>query len=347
MAYFEKRKTAKGEIRWRAQIRRDGSTLNKTFRTKAAAESWARIQEMGLAGEGIPAGKHTLSDAMQRYAREVSKDRAGARWERIRLLAFERDPIAKVKLSALTSDHLALWRNGRLGQVAPGTVKREMNILQSVLERARGEWKWIRANPMRDVKKPPDPPARRRGVTDAELAKLVEQANGPGYREVVAGFELGIETGMRAGEMWGLEREQIDLATNVAHLDKTKNGDRRDVALSERAVAIVEGLLADGRPTLFTITNAVRDALFRKLRDAAVLPDLHFHDSRSEAVSRLAKRLPILELAAQVGHRDLNSLNAYYQPSAADRAMRLRATSRTTPAPRKRATAAGRRPPRG
>ena len=346
MAYFEKRKTAKGEVRWRAQIRRENaSPLNKTFRTKAAAESWARIQESALTGEGLPLGKHTLSDAMQRYARDVSPDRAGGRWERIRLLALERDGVARVKLSLLTSDRLALWRNTRLEQVSPGTVKREMNLLQSVLERARVEWKWIRTNPMRDVKKPPDPPARRRGVTDAELAKLAEHANGAGYKEVVAGFELGIESGMRAGEMWGLEPEQID--GHVARLDKTKNGDRRDVALSARAAAIIEELLADGRPTLFTISNAVRDALFRKLRDLAGLPDLHFHDSRSEAVSRLSKQLPIMELADQIGHRDLSSLLSYYKPSAADRATRLHATSQTKPSPRKRSSAGARRPPRG
>jgi integrase len=209
-----------------------------------------------------------------------------------------------------------------------------MNLLASVFELARTEWKWVKVNPMRDVRKPVEPPARRRGVKSSEFTALRERLTGPAGVEVFAGFELAIETGMRAGEMWSLDREQIDLKTAVAHLEMTKNGDARDVALSPRAVEIVTGLLADGRPQLFTISNPVRDALFRKARDAAGIPDIHFHDSRSEAVIRLSKVLDVLELAEQIGHRDLNSLQSYYRQPAAERAKRL-AEPRTRRSPRK------------
>ena len=341
MAYIEKRVTKKGVVRWRAQIRRLGlPDLNKTFRTKAHAEQWARAIEGGFEAPAV--GKHTLLQAMRRYAIEVSPTKRGARWERLRLKALEEDDIAKAQLAALDSDRWGKWRNARLLEVAPATVRREMNLLAALYEAARREWKWVKVNPFRDVRKPPEPDARRRGVKSGEFEKLAEKLTGPAGKEVLAGFELGIETAMRAGEMWGLEREQIDLAAGVAHLTITKNGDARDVALSPRAIEIMRGLLEDGRPALFTITNASRDALFRKARDAAGVSDLHFHDSRSEAVIRLSKKLDVLELAQQIGHRDLNSLQLYYRQSAAERARRL-GEPRKRRSPPKQPTAAGRR----
>jgi integrase len=159
---------------------------------------------------------------------------------------------------------------------------------------------------------------------------------------VAIGFELGIETGMRAGEMWSLERPQIDLPGYVVHLLRTKNGDTRDVSLSPRAVRLVKGLLSDGRTKLFTTSTAVRDALFRKARQAAGIEDLHFHDSRAEAVWRLSKKFDILELAEQIGHRDLKSLQLYFRDSATERAKKLRESPRRTPSPRRPPTAGSR-----
>lgn len=339
MAYYEKRVSNKGVVSWRVQVRKQGVDLSKTFRTKARARGWAVQTEAGISGESRPLGKHTLLDAFRRYATEVSPTKRGKRWEQIRLNALESaSELVSRPIAQVTSDHMGAWRDARLRSVGPATVRREMNLLASVFELARTEWKWVRSNPMRDTKKPTEPPARRRGVADDELKALRERASTPAEIEVVDGFELGIETGMRAGEMWGLETEQID--GPVAHLDQTKNGDRRDVALSPRALEIVAGLLVDGRPSLFTISNAVRDVIFRRLRDAVGLPDLHFHDSRSEAVTRLAQKMPILDLADQIGHRDIKSLQLYYKPSAVDRAKRLAAATPPTLLPQKRSKAA-------
>lgn len=206
-----------------------------------------------------------------------------------------------------------------------------MNLWDAVLETARKEWRWISRNPVKDVKKPSSPASRKRGVRQAEIDALAPHFTTPGMREVFQGFLLGVETAMRAGEMWTLERSQIDLDTRVVRLLKTKNGDSREVPLSPEAHRIVTELLADGRKTLFTIAS--RDPMFRKGRDAAGIADLHFHDSRSEGISRLSKKFDVLELARVVGHRDIKSLMIYYQADAAELARRL-ASGERTPKPR-------------
>jgi integrase len=99
----------------------------------------------------------------------------------------------------------------------------------------------------------------------------------------------------------------------VAHLPKTKNGYARNVPLSSRAIEIL-AQLPDGESTLFNVAGASLDALFRKAKARAIIEDLHFHDTRREALSRLAKKVDVLTLAKISGHRDLRILsNVYYQ----------------------------------
>ena len=74
---------------------------------------------------------------------------------------------------------------------------------------------------------------------------------------------------------------------------------------------------------VFQLKEASRDALWRRVRDATDVADLHFHDSRAEAIWRLSKKLDVMQLARVIGHRDLKSLLHYYAESAADMARRL------------------------
>ena len=58
--------------------------------------------------------------------------------------------------------------------------------------------------------------------------------------------------------------------------------------------------------------------------DARMLTDLHFHDLRHIAISRLADKIPnIIELSAVSGHRDVRMLRRYYHVKAEDLAQKL------------------------
>jgi len=94
------------------------------------------------------------------------------------------------------------------------------------------------------------------------------------------------------------------------------------VPLSTEAIRILAQLPRDGE-SVFGISTAQIDALFRKAKARAMIDDLHFHDSRAVAITRLAQRLDILTLARMVGHRDLRMLQVYYRESAEDIAKKL------------------------
>ena len=58
--------------------------------------------------------------------------------------------------------------------------------------------------------------------------------------------------------------------------------------------------------------------------DPRMLVDLHFHDLRHIAVTRLAEKLPnIVELAAVSGHTDVRMLKRYFHPKAEALALKL------------------------
>lgn len=326
MANFEKRAG-----RWRARVYVNGERDSQTFDTKAQAVSWADRREAELTGKRLP--NHTLKEALRRYAREVSPTHKGEDWEVVRLAAMERLPMASKRLASILPSDIAQWRDGRLRPadsdtraMRPATVRREMVLLRQVFQQAATEWGWLRHNPFDVVKKPPASASRKRRISQDEIDRITLAL---GYQDgepetlsqrVALSFLFAIETAMRSGEILGLH--WIDIAGKAATLPETKNGDARTVPLSTRAREIL-ALLPRGDGPIFGLNAASRDALFRKARDRAKIPDLHFHDTRAEAIWRLSKKLDVLELARMIGHRDLRSLTWYYNADADELADRL------------------------
>lgn len=319
MASIRKRGTS-----WRVEVYRDGTRESQTFPTKQQASAWAMQREAELGGERLP--EHTVKDALKRYAREVSPTHKGEKWEIARLRMMERDPLALVRLPALRKEHVAEWKRRRLELVTGASVAREMTLLMQVFEEARREWGWLHVNPARDVKKPPTPASRKRRITQAEIDRvtlacgLTELESGTAMQRTGLAFLLALETAMRAGEILGLK--WTDVGTKSVTLPRTKNGDQRQVPLSPRAREIIAALPRD-KATVFDLDAPTRDVLWRRARDAAEVDDLHFHDSRAEAIWRLSKKFDVMELARVIGHRDLRSLMIYYQTSADELADRL------------------------
>lgn len=309
--------------RWRVQIRRRGhEPLSETFESKARAQAWGHQQEAEiLAGRRGEFPNKTLAQALDKYLAEESPKKAGLRWEKIRIEAFKRFTMARKRMSLITGADVAGWRNERLKAVSGATVRREMGLLSAVFDVARREWQWLPANPMSDVSKPSGAPPRRRGVPAGACAAISSNLGGEFGTQVARAFGLALETAMRKGEILSLTWPQI--VGTVAHLPKTKNGESRAVALSAAALAIIQEQKGLHPVQVFTVNQASADTLFRKAVKQAGIADLHFHDSRSEAITRLSKKLDVLELARQVGHRDLKSLLIYYAPSAEDMAKKL------------------------
>lgn len=331
MASFRKRSGG-----WRAEIVKRGVRESQTFPTKAQAVAWAIQREAEILA-GVPghsAGvSSSLSDALKRYKLEVSPTKAGRRWEEVRLDKLDNElAFVGERIGDVTPDQIAEWRDARLKVVAAPSVRREMTLLSSVFEVAKREWRWCNANPVREVKRPGNGRPRDRRILDDEEQRLLARL---GYvegeppetlqQELAFAFLLALETAMRQGEILSLTQANTRLAQRFVRLGTTKNGDTRNVPLSLRAVELLKLLIkgAGKREELFRLQSASADTMFRKARNELQIVDLHFHDTRHEATTRLARKLDMLDLARMTGHRDPRSLMVYYNATATEVAGRL------------------------
>lgn len=339
MATFEKRGT-----RWRVRIRKHDIDLSESFRTKGEAAAWAAQQEADiLAGKLGKIPDKAFSDMLRRYRDEVIERKDGARWEAIRIGMLLGDPgrggtkraadaLSRVRLPALGPEHFAAWRDRRLAVVTAATVRREWNLLSSICTLAVKEWRWLRDHPMRGVAKPEAAPPRTRRIGQDEIDRILHACgDDPATMQGRVGlaFRFALETALRAGEICALEWGDVDLDRCVVQVRAVTRGARktkaaRAVPLSGEARGILSKLAGISRESVFFLQSATLDALFRKAKARAMVEGLHFHDTRAEALTRLSKKLDVMQLARVSGHKDLRILHStYYRESVEDMAKLL------------------------
>lgn len=328
MAYIRKQ----GK-KWRVEIERNGVRKSATRATKAEATAWAAKVEadiINLKHGNFP--QKTFAEAMRRYADEYSQNKKGSKYEHLRLNLIERDypNISQKILYEITPDDMQNWVVERSKKVTNGTVQRELNLLSSVFMTASKVWGWCSGSPISNIKRPGDNPPRERRISPIEVKKICRQL---GYvtghisnksQEVALAFLISLRTGMRAGEIIDLNDSCVNLkerVLTVKHKTQHITGKERQIPITRKAARLIKTLKEYG---YFTVSNASRDALFRKACKAQNIIDLHFHDARAEALTRLSRKVDVMTLAKISGHRDLKILqNTYYRETAADIAKRL------------------------
>lgn len=314
--------------KWRARIRRKGhQEQSDTFHTRAEAISWARDIETrmdrGVYRDMRQAEATILYNALDRYLREQTPRKKGAKAEANRIRAWQRSDLAMRSLASIRGMDLAEIKNERLEDgIAAATIRNDFTVLSRVYIVARKEWGMDGLiNPVEDVMLPSAGKGRDRRVDPGEAELYARHAD----RDMADYFELAIETAMRRSELALLLRASIDFKHRIARIEDTKNGEARDVPLSPRAITILRSRPAriDGR-----IFGMAPDTVTHKHHEICLLAgivNLHVHDLRHEATSRLFERgdLSIMEIAAITGHKTLAMLKRYTHPRAREIAKKL------------------------
>lgn len=316
--------------KWQARVRIKGFPIEtRSFNTKIEAQKWAREIESSMdkgSHQSIGQTNILLHDVLQRYMEEVTPSKRGAKREAEGIKFMQRNKIASYSMAMLTPAVIAKYRDHRLKTVAAGTIIRELCILSGIINHARKEWSLPINNPCDLVRKPATPLGRSRLLGDDEELRLLDELQ-PRWRRspwMAPLVMLALETAMRRGELLALRWEHIDLEKQTAFLPMTKNGSFRTVPLSKKAVAILAGLPRSEDGRVIQLTDMGMEAAFRKACVRACIVNLHFHDLRHTATSRLAEKLPnVIELAAVTGHQTIQMLKRYYHPKAEALAKKL------------------------
>jgi integrase len=303
--------------KWQAIVRhKDIGTRAKSFHTKQAAIKWAAGEERRIT-EGVlgllKPTEVTLGRLLQRYLIDVLPAKRGAATEGQRLQRLIRDPVSSLRVSQLTSQAVAVFRDRRLLD-GRRTCHYDLILIRHCLKIAMNEWGlMLSSNPVDRVKMPPSSPARKRRLEDGEFDRLEEAAKQTKNPHIWPIIVFAIETGMRRGELLGLRWEHVDLDRRIAFLPVTKNGSSREVPLSTKAAQVLaRQRQRNDTPSPFPVApNAFRLA-WDRLRSRGGLSDLRFHDLRHEAISRFFELgLNIPEVAVISGHKDPRMLFRY------------------------------------
>lgn len=163
-------------------------------------------------------------------------------------------------------------------------------------------------------------------------------------------YDLALESAMRMREMYTLELDQVQIPVCTIFLDRTKNGNQRQVPLSSVAVAKIEeyivhvmngtrgmeGFQFDGgrlfpwwdgdlNDDKLRKLTGVLSGRFRTIFDYAELNDFRFHDLRHEATSRFFERTKLseFEIMKITGHSSTRMLARYANLRGSNLAGRL------------------------
>lgn len=320
--------------KYRVQVRLKGTSYSATFERRSDAKEWAMRLEMEIInGKKGRNNQENIcfGDLLLRYSQTMTIKKRGAHQESYRINRMRQDDLAKITINNLCAQDFANWRDMRLTQVSNDTVNRELGILSAVCEHAMKEWGLLTVNPVRNISKPKNAKARTRRPSEEEIIQICEYLDysvneliiSDGQKTAVA-FLFAIETAMRAGEICALTWENICFERKIAHIAQSKNGYSRDVPLSSRALALLRQMQPLTTNRVFGLTSKKLSYLFRHACLACGIVDLHFHDTRREALTRLSKKVPVEILAKISGHRSLNILlNVYYHPDMQEIAVLL------------------------
>ena len=317
--------------KWRAGVGSGATRKTKVFDKKALAEDWIARQKVARKAPPVevkPEEIRTLKTLLEKYRDEVTPGKKGAAQETDRINRFleEFHDLAAVRIDLLEPVHLEQWRDKRLQTLKPGSVRREYSGLRAALRHARDTWRWpLKLDPTRGFKAPPDSPEREEvwGWRDI-LALFREVGYRPGCElktselEAVYAFHVTLRTALRSGEILQLGTASINWDKRVAtirnHKTQHKTNKPKKVPLFRKALRLLSPYRS--KPLILSISDAVRDASFRAVRDRCKRPLKHltFHDGRATCLSLLSRRMPVEVLQKVSDHEDLNTLvNRYYR----------------------------------
>ncbi|KGA94175.1 Shufflon-specific DNA recombinase [Leptospirillum ferriphilum] len=327
MATFRKRSGS-----WQALVKKKGfGQIARTFDTKGEAEAWAKVIESEMVRGVYLSQKEsettTLDEALDRYEREVSSGKKGHRREKTRITVWKNHPLAKRFLASIRGSDMASYRDERIkAGYSSNTIRLELAIISHLFEIARKEWGMEGLlNPVKSIRLPSPPSGRDRRLQPGELEKLLECLS----EEMSQVVRFALETAMRRGELAGMTWDMVDLKKRTVTLPetKTKNGQKRIVPLSSVAVTILKDRLStrriDGKVWDIGLDAISQD--FAKACHKSDISDLHFHDLRHEATSRLfEKGFDTMEVRTITGHKTLQMLARYTHLRAEDLVERLK-----------------------
>ena len=304
--------------KWRVEIRKIGSKgIHKSFIVKDEAIRFARETEVkieqGLYQDLTLAKTTKLKDVLAQYRDRVSVNKKGYDQERYKINKIIRSDIADKTLSQLTSLVLFEYIEQQKKLYTASTVNKSITIVNLALnfaERFLGIS--LNKNPLKFIKRLKESQFVGQVIEPHEEALLLKHAEFSKLYWLKTAIILGIDCGLRRGEILKLKAEDINFKNNTAVLKDTKNGETREIGLSSRAIQELKKLPVSIDGKLFPCKRLDTFTFYyNQLKKWSGIKK-RFHDTRHTFASRsTTSGWSITEIAAQGGWKQLQVLKRY------------------------------------
>lgn len=335
MPTLQKRGTA-----WRAIVRKKGlSTKSKTFPTKAMAKEWGERIEREYAGRQArgetEAAEHTLGQLIEWYVSEIGELTPWGRSKAADLARLRSYEIAEERAADLTvRDYVRHAERRRRDGTGPATINNDLIWLRQVLRSARASLGAPvdlqalddAAHELRQRRIVAKPKERNRRVSADEQNALLEYFESRDERSDIPMADIvrfALATARRQEEITRMRWTDLDKKEGTAWLDDVKHprhktGNRRQFRILGEAWEIIERQAKTSKE-IFPYNPKSISAAFTRACKLLEFDDLHFHDLRHEATSRLFERgYSIQEVAHFTLHESWATLKRYTHLKPAD-----------------------------
>ena len=267
---------------------------------------------------------HTFDEMMLRYLDDTRhKKRSAERDVRIARHLYRFLSGREVESLTATDIHFYIAERRR-NRIKDTTIRRELALLSSAINHARTWWDWKLLNPVAG-RRPTQGKGRVRWLSRTDARRLIQAAESEPRAPHLADFiRLALHTGMRKGELLGLEWGRVGLPEGLIYLEPhhTKTGERRTVPLNGVARAALVNLArfrahyCPGSPWVFGNKNGERIQDIKKgfatACQRAEIKDFHPHDLRHTCAAWLVSAgVPLPEVRDLLGHRSVQMTERY------------------------------------
>jgi integrase len=199
---------------------------------------------------------------------------------------------------------------------------RTIAIIQAMFTKAL-DWEMIKEEDLkrvRKVKQLKGEAKRLRYLSDDEAERLIYNCD-KNLKNIVI---TALNTGMRKSEILKLTWDRVDLRNRIILLDKTKNGQRREIPINNTLLNVLSDIIRNLKtdymfynPETLKPYCDIQKSFTTALKKSKIF-DFHFHDLRHTFASRLVMAgIDLTTVKELLGHKDIKMTLRYSHLSQA------------------------------
>ena len=222
------------------------------------------------------------------------------------------------KLTDITSQVIKELATLKIQTAKPSTVNRYLALIRAIFRRAVNDWEWIGKAPRIQLHQ--EPKRRIRWLTADQAKTLLNEL--PAHQKGPVIFALS--TGLRAGNVFGLRWNQVDMERRVCWFfgDQVKNSEDLSISLNDAAMNVLKSMQGIHDEYVFSYRGKRIKCLTTKAWYAALkragIENFRWHDLRHTWASWLIQEgVPIYALQEMGGWKSVEMVRRYAHLSPA------------------------------